>query len=176
MTIDLKTLIKQHVSVNPDNTSAVVMLEKVHEGDWELARKSEYKRDIYYIPNSEHFLEVCFSRSGSFHSSYTYDKPKFSFVIKKVISVVEYPSIINNEPLAAQLQSEHFDKNDETTLQPLYCSGWVYAGKVHMFESVYDIDGQLLKQTLYGNSDWTELVEYSVVDKVEKQIITYKKS
>lgn len=175
MTIDLKSLVKQAVIVNADNTGVIVSLEKVHDGEWELARKAEYKRDVFAIPDSDVFLEVCFARSGTYHSGYTYDKPKFNLVTKTTKQVVSYPAIASLKPQAEALKAEHFDQNDDTQLAPIYTSGWVAEHKINSYESVYDMGGLLLKQTLYGNSDWTEFVEYDIVDKLEETVVTYKK-
>lgn len=175
MTIDLKSLVKQVVVINADNTGVVVALKKVQDGEWELARKSEYKRDVFAIPQEDVFLEVCFARSGTYHSGYTYDKPKFNLVTKTTKQVVSYPSIASLKPQAEALKAEHFDQYDDSPLEPVYQSGWVYADKIHVCECVFDIGGVLLKKTLYGNSDWTEFVEYDIVDKLEETVITYKK-
>lgn len=175
MTIDLKELVKQVVVVNADNTGVVVALKKVQDGEWELARKSEYKRDVFAIPQKDVFLEVCFARSGTYHSGYTYDKPKFNLVTKTTEQVVSYPAIASLKSQAEALKAEHFDKYDDSPLEPVYQSGWVYADKVHICECVFDIGGVLLKKTLYGNADWTELVEYDIVDKLEETVVTYKK-
>lgn len=176
MTVDLKALVRKTVVVNLDNTGVVVALEKTHEGEWELARKSEYKRDIFIIPDADVFLEVCFSRSGTYHSGYTYDKPKFSLVKKTTEDVVSYPAIDALKNQADSLKAEHFDQNDDTQLKPIYTSGWVSEHKINSYESVYDIGGVLLKQTLYGDSDWTEFVEYAIVDKHEETVVSYKKN
>lgn len=175
MTIDLKALVKQTVVVNADNTGVIVSLKKVHDGEWELARKAEYKRDVFAIPDADVFLEVCFARSGTYHSGYTYDKPKFNLVTKSTKTVVSYPAIKSLSDQAAALKEEHFDQNDETQLVPVYTSGWVSHHKINSYESVYDLGGLLLKQTLYGNSDWTEIIEYAVVDKREETVVSYKK-
>lgn len=175
MTIDLKALVKQVVVINADNTGVVVALKKVQNGEWELARKSEYKRDVFAIPEEEVFLEVCFTRSGTYHSGYTYDKPKFNLVTKSTKKVVSYPAIPSLNHQATALKEEYFDKNDDTQLVPIYTSGWVAHHKVNSYESVYDIGGLLFKQTLYGNSDWTEIIEYAIVDKLEETVVSYKK-
>jgi hypothetical protein len=88
---------------------------------------------------------------------------------------VSYPAIKALSDQAAALKEEHFDQNDETQLIPVYTSGWVAEHKINSYESVYDMGGLLLKQTLYGNSDWTEFVEYDIVDKLEETVVTYKK-
>lgn len=175
MTIEIKAIVKSHVTIHPENHSAEVSLVKVQDGEWELARKAEYKRDVYAIPDTDVFLEVCFARSGTYHSGYTFDKPKFSLVEKTSKNVVSYPAIPSLTGQISHLKETHFDNNDETKLIPIYESGWVYAHKASIFESVYDIGGILFKQTLYGNSDWTDLVEYAVVDKIEETLVSYKK-
>lgn len=175
MTIDLKALVKQTVVVNADNTGVVVALKKAHDGEWELARKSEYKRDVFIIPEADVFLEVCFSRSGTYHSGYTYAKPTFSLVEKTSQVVTSYPAVDALKTQADELKAAHFDKNDDTTLTPIYESGWVSGHKANSYESVYDIGGVLFKQTLYGNSDWTDFVEYAIVDKREETVVSYKK-
>lgn len=175
MSIDLKSIVKQYVAIDADNTSAVVMLEQVQDGEWELARKSEYKRDVFSIPEETVFLEVCFSRSGNYHSGYTYTKPTFNLVEKTTTQVVSYPPIVSLKQKANDLKDVHFDKNDDTTLEPIYASGWVREEKVHTYESVYELGEVLFKQTLYGNSDWTEFVEYDIVDKFEETAISYNK-
>lgn len=173
MSIDLKALVKQHVSVNADNSTAVVTLENVQEGDWQLARKSEYKRDVFAIPDSDLFLDVCLARSGTYHSGYTYGKPKFSLVTKTTENVVSYPELPNLKDKAEALKAAHFD-DDDTQLVPVYVSGWVSGHKANSYESVYEIDGVLFKQTLYGNSDWTEFVDYAIVEKLEETVICYE--
>ena len=175
MTIEIKAIVKSHVTIHPENHSAEVSLVKVQDGEWELARKAEHKRDVYAIPDTDVFLEVCFARSGTYHSGYTFDKPKFSLVEKVSKNVVSYPAIAALAAQASALKDAHFDKNDETKLTAIYESGWVYADKVNAFESVYDIGGVLFKQTLYGNSDWTDLIEYAIVDKLEETVVSYKK-
>lgn len=175
MTIDLKTLVKSHVTVDTDYTSAIVTLSMVKEGEWALARKSEYKKDIYAIPDSDEFLEVCFSRSGTYHSGYSFEKPTFSLVSKRVSHKVEYVELQAFKDKAVELKSLHFDDNDETQLKPIFESGWVYADKINIYDSIFEIDGLLFKQTLCGNSDWTEFVAYSVVEKKEFDEVTYKK-
>jgi hypothetical protein len=175
MNIDLKAIVKSHVTLSPANDTAVVTLEKVQDGEWELARKSEYKRDVFAIPQEDVFFEVCFARSGTYYSGYTYDKPKFNLVTKTTKQVVSYPAIASLKKQAEALKAEHFDQYDDSPLEPVYQSGWVYAAKVHVCECVFDIGGVLLKKTLYGNSDWTEHVEYDIVDKLEETIVTYKK-
>lgn len=175
MTIDLKAIVKQTVVVNADNTGVIVSLKKVHDGEWELARKAEYKRDVFAIPDADVFLEVCFARSGTYHSGYTYIKPTFNLVKKTTKQVVSYPDIDSLKHQAETLKAEYFDHNDDTQLEPVYTSGWVSEHKINSYESVYDIGGVLFKQTLYGNSDWTEFVEYSIVNKLEETVVSYKK-
>ena len=175
MTVDLKALVKQTVVVNADNTGVVVALKKAHDGEWVLARKSEYKRDVFIIPESDVFLEVCFSRSGTYHSGYIYAKPTFSLVEKTSQQVTSYPAVAALKSQADALKAAHFDKNDDTTLVPVYESGWVSGHKANSYESVYDIGGILFKQTLYGTSDWTDFVEYAIVDKREDTVVSYKK-
>jgi len=174
MTIDLKEFVKTSVFVTKDNHIQVNLKNCIHDGDWELARKSQYKQDVYLIDGEDFYFEVVRSRSGDYHSGYTYGKPKFSFVERFSDKEISYPVDASLKEKALELQKEYFDKNDDTELTPVYESGWVYAEKVHTFESVYEIDGLLLKQTLYGNSDWTEFVEYDVVTKLEEDVITFK--
>lgn len=173
MTIDLKSFVKSHFTVIDDNTSVESDLEKVHDGKWELARKSEYKRDVFSIPGEDVFVEVCFSRSGTYHIGYTYTKPKFSIVQKTTEHVISYPAILTLRSQAETLKDTYFDCYDETKLQPVYESGWVCEEKVNVYEKVYNIDGVLFKQTLYGNSDWTEFVTYDIVSKVEDTVTAY---
>lgn len=175
MTIDLKSLVKQYVTLDPDNTSAVVNLDKVQDGEWQLSRKAEYKSDVYSIPETDLFLEIRFARSGNYHSGYTYVKPQFSIVTKKTEQVVSYPDLPDSKEKADALKSIHFDENDDTKLTPVYTSGWGYGDKVNSYESVYDIDGVLFKQTMYGNSDWTEIVDYAIVQRQEETVVSYKK-
>lgn len=172
MTIDLKDFVKANVVVTKDN-DIQVSLKNIHAGDWELARKSEYKQDVYMIDDNEVYFEVVRSRSGTYHSGYTYGKPKFNFVERFSDKEISYPVVKELKEKALELQKEYFDK-DDTELTPIYESGWDYAEKVHTFESVYEINGLLFKQTLYGNSDWTEFVEYDVVEKLEEDVITFK--
>lgn len=178
MTIDIKELIKSHVSVSKDKSDVQVSLNQVKEGEWELARKSEFKRDVYAIPNESNlFLEVKLSRAGEYHSDYTYGKPTFELVEKKTEHVISYPAVINfDKEKAKELKEAHFNNHDETKLTPVYDSGaWKYAHKAHYWESVFDIDGILLKQTLIGNCDWTEFVEYEIVQKKEEDIVSFIK-
>lgn len=173
MTIDLKEFVKTSVFVTKDNHIQVNLKNCIHDGDWELARKSQYKQDVYLIDGEDFYFEVVRSRSGDYHSGYTYGKPKFNFVERFSDKAISYPVDGSLKEKALELQKEYFDK-DDTELTPIYESGWAYAEKVHTFESVYEINGLLLKQTLYGNSDWTEFVEYDVVKKLEEDVITFK--
>lgn len=178
MTIDIKELVKSHVSVSKDKSDVQVSLNQVKEGEWELARKSEFKRDVYAIPNeSDLFLEVKLNRVGEYHSNYTYGKPAFELVEKKTERVVSYPATANfDKERVKELKEKYFNNNDETTLTPVYDSGsWKYAHKAHYWESVFEVDGFLLKQTLIGNSDWTEFVEYEIVNKKEEDIVSFNK-
>lgn len=175
MTIDLKSFVKSNFTVSDDNTAVASALEKVQDGEWELARKSEYKRDVFSVPGQDIFIEACLARSGAYHSGYTYVKPTFNLVRKVTEQVISYPEQVALKSSANALKYAHFNQHDETTLVPVYESGWVREEKINTYESVYDIDGVLFKQTLYGNSDWTEFVDYSIVQKVEKTVITYKK-
>ena len=145
MTIDIKELVKSHVSVNKDKSDVQVSLNQVKEGEWELARKSEFKRDVYAIPNENNlFLEVKLSRAGDYHSDYTYGKPTFELVEKKTEHVVSYPAIANfDKAKIKELKEKYFDNNDETTL--------------------------------IGNCDWTEFVEYEIVQKKEEDIVSFIK-
>lgn len=173
--MNIKELVKNHVVVNADKSEVVVSLNKVKEGEWELARKSEYKKDVYAIPNSELFFEVRLSRTGEYHSDYQYGKPTYELVEKTVAHVISYPAISGQEEKAQALKAAHFDRNDETTLTPVYDGDWKYANKINYLETVYDIEGLLLKRTLLGNSDWTEFVEYEIVEKKEEDIISFSK-
>lgn len=175
MNIDIKKIVKSFVSVNQENNFVEVNLKKVNDGEWKLSKKFEYKNDVYEIPDSELFFEVCLVRFGTYHSGYTYDKPKFNLVTKSTKKVVSYPAIASLSDQSLELKEKYFDKNDDTKLIPIYTSGWVYHDKVNSYESVYNIDGVLFKQTLYGNSDWTEIIEYSIVEKVEETVVSYKK-
>ncbi len=177
MTIDIKKLVKTHVSVSKDKSEVQVSLNQVKEGGWELARKSEFKKDVYAIPESDLFLEVRLNRSGAYHSDYVYGKPTFDLVERKEQNVISYPAVHNFDKNKVQeLKEKYFDKNDETTLTPLYDSGdWKYAHKAYYWESVFNVDGVLLKRTLIGNSDWTEFVEYEIVEKKEDSVVSFTK-
>lgn len=173
MTTDLKEFIKANVTINEEK-EIQVNLKKVQDGEWVLARKSEYKQDVYMIDDSKLYFEVVLNRSGAYHSGYSYGKPKFNFVERYMEKETNYPVVQGLKEKALELQKEYFDKDDDTKLTPVYESGWVYAEKVHTFESVYEVDGVLLKQTLYGNSDWTEFVEYDIVEKLEESNIKFR--
>lgn len=59
---------------------------------------------------------------------------------------------------------------------PVYDSGdWKYAHKAHYWETVFDVEGVLFKRTLIGNSDWTEFVEYEIVEKKEEDVVSFVK-
>lgn len=177
MTIDLKALVKNHVSVSKDKSEVQVSLNQVKEGQWELARKSEFKKDVFSIPESDLFLEVKLNRAGAYHSNYQYGKPTFELVEKKTEHVISYPAIKGfNKEKIKEIKEKYFDKDDETTLMPVYDSGdWKYAHKAHYWETVFDVEGVLFKRTLIGNSDWTEFVEYEIVEKKEEDVVSFVK-
>ncbi len=175
MSLDIKSFVKENFVVSTDKTSVTTDLQLIHVGDWVLARKSENKQDIYALKDSEFFVEVTFVRSGEYHSGYTYSKPTFSFVEKRVETKIFYPELDELKDKALELKSKYFDKDDETSLVPVYSSNWQREDKINYLDTVYSIDGTLLKQTLFGNSDWTEFVEYSIVEREEKEVVTYKK-
>ena len=175
MTISLKDIVKNHVVVNSDKSDITVSLNKVKEGEWEIARKAEYKKDVYAIPENELFLEVCLHRAGEYHSDYVYGKPTYQLVKKIVKHVVLYPAISGfSKEKALELKNKYFNKDDETELVSVYDSGsWKRAHKIQYWETVYDIEGVLLKRTLLGNSDWTEFVEYEIVEKKEEDVVSF---
>lgn len=173
--MNIKELVKNHVVVNADKSEVSVSLDKVHEGEWELARKAEYKKEIYAIPDSELFLEVRLSRAGEYHSDYQYGKPTYELVEKVMTHVVSYPVVPGQEEKAQALKAANFDRYDETSLTPVYDGDWKSANKANYLETVYDIEGVLLKRTLIGNSDWTEFVEYEVVQKKEEDVVSFRK-
>lgn len=177
MIINIKDLVKYHVSVNKNKSEVDVSLNKVHEGEWQLARKTEFKKDVYAIPESDLFLEVRLNRAGEYHTDYIYGKPTYELVEKSISHVISYPAIRNfDKEKVVELKNKYFDKEDQTTLNTVYDSGdWKYANKINYWESVFNIEGLLLKRTLLGNSDWTEFVEYELVEKKEEDIISFKK-
>jgi hypothetical protein len=168
---DLKNIINENFIILPDNTSVKTTLTQVKEGEWELARKSEYKRDVFSLDDNT-FIEVCFSRHGNYHTEYVYLKPEFSIVLQHSKKEISYTEIKSLKSKAEELKNLYFNDND-TDLKEIYSSGWKKADKVNYFDTVYEVDGLLLKQTLYGNSDWTELVDYSIVEKNEKIVVNY---
>lgn len=173
----LKDIVKKHVSVSKDNQEVNVSLELVVENDWKSERKSEYKTKIYAIENEDElFLEVKIGRSGDYHSEYTYSKPTFNLVEKTVKNKISYPIIQSTPEEIECLKSKYFDKYDSTDLKPIYDSeNWQREGKSSHFESVYNINGVLFKQTLFGNEDWTEFVDYDIVERKEELVTSFKK-
>lgn len=173
--MNVKDFVKQYISINKEDNSIQTSLILELEGEWKLARKSEYRNDIYKTDYPDLFLQVTFGRSGSYHSGYENSKPTFDFVSKQIEDKVVYDAIGDQKNIALELKEKHFDKYDETKLEPIYESGWQRAEKSNYYELVYLIDYKLLKQTLFGNSDYTELVEYDIVKKEIIQEVHFQK-
>lgn len=172
---EIKAIEKEHFQKSVDNESVITSLNKISDGEWKLLVKYESRSEIYELPNSDLFVEVTFSRAGNYHQGYEYFKPTFSIVNKNIHTKTVFTEIKELESKAYELKFKYFDKHDETKLIPDITTGWQYEHKMSYFDSIYSIDGYLLKQTLCGNSDWTELVLYSIVEKEDKTIIKYNK-
>ena len=173
--MNVKEFVKQHISINKEDNTIQTELPIELEGEWELARKSEYKKVFYKTDDPNLFLQVTFGRSGSYHSGYETVKPVFDYALKQIENKTVYTDIKEQKNVALALKEKHFDKYDETKIEPIYESGWQRAEKVNYYETVYLIEDKLLKQTLFGNSDYTELVEYDIVKKEEIQETYFQK-
>lgn len=173
--MNIKEFVKNNVTINKNDNSINTLLEIEHEGEWNLARKAEYKNVIYKIPGENIFLQVKYGRTGNYHNGYENIKPTFDFVSKVVTEKTVFEEITDLEEVSAKFKETYFDEYDETKLSPIYQSGWKKADKANYFDSVYNISGVLLKQTLIGDSDYTALVEYSIVEKKNIQKISFEK-
>lgn len=174
MSVTLKDLVKEHIQII-ENYSILSDLDRVCEGEWRLARKAEYQDVVFAVPGENYFLQVTLTRTGHYHSGFEYGKPTYCLVEREECKQVVFTVITDKQARADELKAAYFDGNDDTTLTPVFESGWDRHDKVNSYSKLYEVEGESLLQTLYGNSDWTELVEYAIVEKGEEAIVSYKK-
>lgn len=150
-----------------DDISVSLNLEK--RIDWKhFEEKIEIMQDIYSLPDSSNFLAVCFYRSGDYHSDYFYEIPVFKIVKKlPLVEIISYKEKSDSESVAlAENFSEKYVKGNEDKLIQVYNSnGWIKDGKTSYWDVIYDLNGVLLKETLIGDENWTDLTIYRIVEK-----------